>query len=63
MKLKGLDLNKLYTYADYLTWRPPFHKEDKISPMLFPRLVIGLQDIFPEKNLAEEPWDEHYIRM
>ncbi|MCB9289459.1 MAG: Uma2 family endonuclease [Lewinellaceae bacterium] len=43
--------------------RPPFNKEDKISPVLFPNLVIDLQDIFPERNLAEAPWDEHYIRM
>lgn len=43
--------------------RPPFHKEDKISPLLFPGLVINLQDIFPERDLVEEPWDEHYIRI
>lgn len=38
-------------------------KEDKISPVLFPDLVIELRDIFPEMDLAEEPWDEHYVRM
>ncbi len=43
--------------------RPPFNKEDQISPVLFPNLVISLQQIFPERNLAEEPWDEHYVRM
>ena len=43
--------------------RPPFNKEDEISPVLFPNWVISLQDVFPERNLAEEPWDEHYIRM
>lgn len=42
---------------------PPFVKEDKISPVLFPDLVIELRDIFPEMNLAENLWDEHYIRM
>ncbi|MCB9295475.1 MAG: Uma2 family endonuclease [Lewinellaceae bacterium] len=96
MKLENLDLNKTYTYADYLTWafeysgvkeywmvfpqeryvlayvlneegkyvgRPPFNKEDEISPVIFPNLVIDLQDIFPERNLVEEPWDDHYVRM
>ncbi|MCB0556264.1 MAG: hypothetical protein KDD02_22145 [Phaeodactylibacter sp.] len=40
-----------------------FNKEDKISPVRFPNLVISLTYIFPERDLAEEPWDEHYIRM
>ncbi|MCB9276051.1 MAG: Uma2 family endonuclease [Lewinellaceae bacterium] len=43
--------------------RPPFNKGEKISPSIFPKLVIALSDIFPEKNLAEEPWDERYIRL
>ena len=43
--------------------RPPFNKEDKVSPVIFPNLLIDLQNIFPESNLVEEPWDEHYIRM
>jgi len=43
--------------------RPPFNKEDKLSPALFPGLVINLEDVFPERNLANEPWDERYIRM
>lgn len=43
--------------------RLPFNKEDKIRPSIFPDLVINLEDVFPERNLANEPWDEHYIRM
>ncbi len=43
--------------------RPPFNKEDKISPALFPNLVISLEDIFPERDLAKEPWDDNYVRM
>ena len=42
---------------------PPLVKEDKVSPVLFPNLVIDLGEIFPEMDLAEEPWDEHYVRM
>ncbi len=41
----------------------PFVKEDKISPVLFPGLVIDLGDIFPELDLVEEPWDENYVRL
>lgn len=41
----------------------PFLKEDKISPVLFPDLVIDLGDIFPEMDLAEEPWEENYVRL
>ena len=41
----------------------PFTKDDRISPVLFPNLNIDLKDIFPERNLAEEPWNDNYFRM
>lgn len=42
---------------------PPFVREDTISPVLFPELKINLTDIFPEMDLAEEPWTGDYVRM
>jgi len=42
--------------------RPPYVKDDQISPVLFPELVIDLNDIFPELDLVEEDWGE-YVRI
>ena len=42
---------------------PPFHQEDRVRSVLFPGLVIDLNDIFPSLDLVEEPWEEDYVRM
>lgn len=86
MKLEELDLNKTYTYADYLTWTfeetvelikgkifkmcpAPNTYHQETSSNLLKKLFYFFgnkqckPDIFPERNLAEEPWDEHYVRM
>ena len=42
---------------------PPFVRGDTIWPVLFPELKINLADIFPEMDMAEEPWAEDYVRM
>jgi len=41
----------------------PFVRDDTISPVLFPNLKINLTDVFPDLDLAEESWEENYVRL
>lgn len=45
------------------TGLPPVVKGDILSPVLFPDLKINLNEIFPDLDLAEEPWKEDYVRI